>query len=650
MKKQIHNIILYSLIMIILVLSVVIYNEMCDNVEEMNFRKMSIVSEDLVDTIDYWFIEQSISVIGAKGMLEATDSELVLKQKTNNPYLEVLEGERVTQMYLGLSDGSFYSSVDWQPGVGYDPRERIWYKMANESDGVIFTPHYIDAYSYDLIVTAAVSVIMDEDTKGVVAIDFKLDQLNELLKDYLVSSEHQIYIIDDEGEIISSNLKQSIGDSFDELFGDIAVLEPKEVHDLAYLDEKIIMAHSLPRTDWFLVIIQDQLTLSKQFNRIGLIIFSFAAAFVLAIGFVIIRIRKDYEDMKNKIDSLSGDRERILTILEDCENADREHQMNFRIMQSQLIYPLDSVLTKLDKALTVNDDRLHRDMIYTIEGLISRLEDVLSLDELKNSVTEEQVINVSNLVVWIKTTLTLYSEKMDASLIFTSGKNLPKEVLMDSLKTQSILIWLMGVLTLSACEKIQAQVIYSEGRLKLIVSSDQDIIIRDNNETFKIKMIIKQIGGRLTQVDEKTVSVSVPSIIYGVDGNVSKESMFNNLLDEAMDFSELDGKIAVVGYSKYNEHILRMVSKQFNINYVRYNKWSSDLKNYKVIFFELVRSTVENIETSDDQILIAIIEEPSVEVMTQLTDLNCAGYIEKPLSKDKVVEKLKMYFFEKEEE
>lgn len=93
----------------------------------------------------------------------------------------------------------------------FDPRSRIWYKLARETHRHTWTAVYIDFTSHDLVVTRARRVLAaDGAFAGVVATDVPLRALGEFVAGLDVGKEGRAFIVEKNGMLIASSSKDSL--------------------------------------------------------------------------------------------------------------------------------------------------------------------------------------------------------------------------------------------------------------------------------------------------------------------------------------------------------------------------------------------------------------------------------------------------------
>ncbi|MFS4551916.1 diguanylate cyclase domain-containing protein [Comamonas resistens] len=87
----------------------------------------------------------------------------------------------------------------------FDPRQRPWFKLAQQSSEPVWTPVYIDFNAGDLVLTRARRVLSDKgEFEGVVAADVSLKALNDFVGKIHLSEHGRAFIIESDGSLIAS--------------------------------------------------------------------------------------------------------------------------------------------------------------------------------------------------------------------------------------------------------------------------------------------------------------------------------------------------------------------------------------------------------------------------------------------------------------
>lgn len=104
---------------------------------------------------------------------------------------------------LDAMDGEpVYESTE---GSLFDPRKRLWFKLAAESSEPVWTPVYIDFSAKDLVLTRARRILSPlGQLEGVVAADISLRALNDFISQLQLSEHGRAFIIEGDGSLIAA--------------------------------------------------------------------------------------------------------------------------------------------------------------------------------------------------------------------------------------------------------------------------------------------------------------------------------------------------------------------------------------------------------------------------------------------------------------
>ena len=87
----------------------------------------------------------------------------------------------------------------------FDPRQRPWFKQAQQAEDPVWTPVYIDFNAGDLVLTRARRVLSAKgEFEGVVATDVSLKALNDFVAQMPLSTHGRAFIIESDGALIAA--------------------------------------------------------------------------------------------------------------------------------------------------------------------------------------------------------------------------------------------------------------------------------------------------------------------------------------------------------------------------------------------------------------------------------------------------------------
>lgn len=147
------------------------------------------VNNEILDTFepkinDLEFLAGTISkdLYDENGQIHQQFSQYIeLHQEVSAIYVGTTSGEMIVEPALDLPDD-------------YDPRTRVWYEDAINSEGeVVITDPYLDASSNEQMITVARTT---NDGTGVIGIDISLAEIGSFSKDIKIGEEGYIIILD----------------------------------------------------------------------------------------------------------------------------------------------------------------------------------------------------------------------------------------------------------------------------------------------------------------------------------------------------------------------------------------------------------------------------------------------------------------------
>ncbi len=139
---------------------------------------------------------------------------LALEMSVNNSYndLENLEdylklhlshNEKIFDIYFADIHKNFTASADYSVPAGYDPTVQDWYTQALVTDGCYTTDTYLDLFSGKRIISISRRVTtLSGQIVGVLAMDFFIDDVNNILEGLTDSEGKYIFIVDENNNIM----------------------------------------------------------------------------------------------------------------------------------------------------------------------------------------------------------------------------------------------------------------------------------------------------------------------------------------------------------------------------------------------------------------------------------------------------------------
>lgn len=157
------------------------------------------------EKIDYWFndrkhiIESLSQDIEASGDFSQQYLEKLIKNKMDTYRNEALN------FYIAFEEDNrrLVMAKDWVLPEGYDTYSRPWYKMARQSNEVIFTEPYVDAVTGGLVITVAKALRNNDKLIGVLGTDIYLTDVMNIVNESKINENSYGMLLDNQGRVIS---------------------------------------------------------------------------------------------------------------------------------------------------------------------------------------------------------------------------------------------------------------------------------------------------------------------------------------------------------------------------------------------------------------------------------------------------------------
>jgi len=134
------------------------------------------------------------------------------------------QNDELLWLYMGMETG-VHRSYPWHGpySVDYDPRARGWYTSAKqESSKIIWGEPYIDASGGGLVLSCSKAVFAHGKFIGVVAVDLKINEINDTILDFNLWESGYAFLIDSSSTTIAHKDLTTVGTPVTELEDDSA--------------------------------------------------------------------------------------------------------------------------------------------------------------------------------------------------------------------------------------------------------------------------------------------------------------------------------------------------------------------------------------------------------------------------------------------
>ena len=188
------------------VLTVVSYYTAQSKTIELVVQNQRQILKDVKSTLDTFFDNNYQVIEKIAGTLDKLDSnrsgiDVTLAQG------KAMANKEIALVYAGFEDGAMFRSngKNQTPKDGYDPRQRGWYKLAQQKRAVTFSDPYMAASLGEMVISF-VSPIRG----GVAATDVSIAELSKEITKNSKTDYSYVFVMDKDGTIIIHPDKDSI--------------------------------------------------------------------------------------------------------------------------------------------------------------------------------------------------------------------------------------------------------------------------------------------------------------------------------------------------------------------------------------------------------------------------------------------------------
>ncbi len=243
--------------------------------------ELSSETNELASDINGWMIGKAQTVSSIASLMKSGITETITPEYLN-PILHTMDNEGVvSDFYVGTVDGVMIDGSLWVPGAEYDPRTRLWYETAKDTDMVIFTEPYQDMVTGLWAISIAQAIRSDDGTLfGVAAMDILLDTITQRVSTETIGETGYAYILDNKGVFLASPNADLVNTSI----YDIAGLEEASAYIMSEQSgikeynlnnvDKITVFRHIPTTGWVIAYTIDKTEAYAELtkNRISFIL------------------------------------------------------------------------------------------------------------------------------------------------------------------------------------------------------------------------------------------------------------------------------------------------------------------------------------------------------------------------------------------
>lgn len=317
----------FRLIIGLLVLTVIVFvvyniNQLEKEISEKHYSDLVYDLSSVTNNFGVWISNKKDILDTTKDIVDNFDYNEIVMWKTENPYLNINnEDPDISQVYIGLSNGGFITGGQWVPPDDYDPRSRIWYHEAVETDSTIVSRVYTDKETGDQIVTISTPLSIQGSFVGVISADVFLNNIHEYLEKQISEDNIYTYLVDHDGTIIIHTDRESLvgKNLYTDIQDEVLINYFEEVKtgsetvrmEYVFGEQNIRgIIQKVEGGDWYLAVAlnyDNRLFNSGFLNKGNLIINGLGLLIMLVLIYMIIKMKTELDNM-NK--SLTDDNEK----------------------------------------------------------------------------------------------------------------------------------------------------------------------------------------------------------------------------------------------------------------------------------------------------------------------------------------------------
>ena len=203
--RKITNFVTTITIVPILVLGGFAIIKFYNNSSQTFVENAMVTSNLLIDEINNEFLLLSNIIDGLASMNDFENSEESNLKLSQNLEFSVEANEKVASAYFaaeGRQQLLYYPNLDMAEDFDYKSRE--WYTNAVTKEGLCLTSVYQDAATGESVVTGSKKVIKDGKIIGVIGIDFKMTEIENIIKSNIYNGS-EISLLDPDGIIMANS-------------------------------------------------------------------------------------------------------------------------------------------------------------------------------------------------------------------------------------------------------------------------------------------------------------------------------------------------------------------------------------------------------------------------------------------------------------
>ena len=238
--------------------------------------------------------------------------------------------ENVFLAWIANEKANFYlDNTGLIPDSDYNIKIRPWYIEAMSREGITFTKPYVEWSTNKRVVSAVKTLKLRDGTHGFIVVDFHLDRLNEIVADLPLKDKGQVFLINQDGDLVYSKSRGFIGSE--------DTLEPSLKDDLDTLDHQAkthntiewqgetfhISHEELSTSKWHMIIL---ISRDEILNPVRMFLVYLTVILILAYGLMGVLISKVIQTKLKPIQALKAYGENVASGNLDAKPPDKHEE------------------------------------------------------------------------------------------------------------------------------------------------------------------------------------------------------------------------------------------------------------------------------------------------------------------------------------
>ncbi|MCR4586215.1 MAG: response regulator [Lachnospiraceae bacterium] len=322
-----------------------------------------------------------------------------LVEETNNVYEQY--DENFNGLY-GYIMSRYLDGLNWEPPEGYDPKSRLWYTCARESDGeVAFVSPYIDAQTGNLIISVC---RMLPDRQNIISLDVQLNRIQEMMSELSINGKGYGFVVDESGLIIAHADEAKKGSSIYDIpdgNGLMKAMISKGSGSFSYTynGEKDTVFVNTLSNNWHVVMIVSDNELYKEVKKqLVITVIIFMLVFIMILIFYTVGHRNEREDIRRmevlKLEEQKAIYDRkVLELEKDAADDANRAKSNFLAnMSHEIRTPINAIIGMDEMILRSSDNDVITRYALNIQSagktLLSIINDILDFSKIESGKME----------------------------------------------------------------------------------------------------------------------------------------------------------------------------------------------------------------------------------------------------------------------